>query len=475
MDFRMGVLAIFLATCLVWFGCEGPEGSQGEQGPQGPQGPGAPVLTYLGDDGNTCSHCHGSKVNTWHGTSHSEAYAALAEAGNQDNPYCLQCHTVGFDSPVASGDTTITVHGPDLTGFDDYWPPQTADDSARIDILQNVQCESCHGPMGPTIYDHAPEVSFDTRIENGVELSPCATCHSEVAEWHQSGHGTVMERLGMTVEEFTEEWGTSTTCAGCHTAAGFAISNDPALSGWALPVEADMVGCVACHDPHNAANEKQLRNLDDFSVIYDANQPATFTGYGPAQVCVQCHHARRSVTDVEEQIQNGDDHLGPHPSDQMDMFLGTGCYEIPDSTYSRSHPHQGLTESCVTCHMTDKPHVDPPALRPGHDFVPSVAACQGCHPELTEEGFFDHNGGQTEISNLMFDLITAIGVPVDSLGSPTATTVEQRMAGYAYVFVADDGSRGVHNPTYARNLLETAIHFINAANAQAQSKPLTNR
>jgi hypothetical protein len=320
-------------------------------------------------------------------------------------------------------------------------------------MLKQVQCESCHGAMGTTIYDHEPNVSFATR--EGMSL--CVKCHEQVEEWEESGHGMVLEAEG-TIEDFTSHYSRS-SCNGCHTSEGFISDNDP---DWPTldPEVYSLVGCPTCHDPHSDDLEHQLRNLDDVTVAFDSIEAATFTGFGNAQLCAQCHHARRDVDNVLGQIANGYAHFGPHGSPQMDLALGSGSYEIDGYTYERDHIHQSVEESCVTCHMTMRSHSDPLGWKGGHDFEPSVVACQGCHPGLTEEGVFDFNGGQTEIETLMDSLLTLIGVPEDSLGSATATTAEQRMAGYAYVFVGNDGSHGVHNPAYAKALLENAIEFL---------------
>ena len=465
MRLSLGILVIILGMSLMFFGCEGPkgdtgsQGSQGPTGPEGPEGPGYPTFTYLGDDGNTCAHCHASTVEMWDGTLHSEAYATLVDGGDQDDLFCLQCHTLGFDSPISEGDTSITVHGPDMTGFDDYWPPANAEDSARIAILKNVQCESCHGPMGPTIYNHEPMVSFATRAEGGVELSLCAKCHEQVTEWETSGHGTVLQRHEMTIEEFSEEFGRS-SCYTCHTAEGFASNNDPALAGMAIPETVSQIGCPACHTPHDGTLDFQLRNLDDVTVLYDANEAATFTGKGSAQICAQCHHGRRDVASVEDQIENGNAHFGPHESPQMDEYVGSGCYEIDGYTYERSHSHQSIPQACVSCHMTDVSHGDFQPEVAGHDFMPSLTACQPCHPGLTS---FDLNGFQSDVDDMLDELLTAIGVSSpDSLGSATATTPDQRKAGFAYAFVSADASHGVHNPAYTLSLLENAIDYANS-------------
>ena len=81
---------------------------------------------------------------------------------------------------------------------------------------------------------------------------------------------------------------------------------------------------------------------------------------------------------------------------------------------------------------------------------------------------FDIHGKVTEINNLMEQLINAIGVIPDNLGNPDSTTADQRMAGYAYVFVANDGSHGIHNYQYAKSLLTNALDYITTVNAVAE-------
>ena len=124
--------------------------------------------------------------------------------------------------------------------------------------------------------------------------------------------------------------------------------------------------------------------------------------------------------------------------------------------------------------MEMRSHSDPLGWKGGHDFEPTPATCTtaNCHSAMPEN--FDLNNQITEINNLLDQLITAIGEPIDSLGSATATSPEQRMAGYAYMFVLNDGSHGVHNPNYAKALLENAIDFINTYNA-AKSGAITRK
>jgi len=449
-----------LAVLAALWGCEGPEGPAGPKGDKGDTGDPYPQYSYLGDAANTCGHCHLGTVDQWSETGHSQAYEHLTAAAQQNNPYCLQCHTVGFDAAVNYGDTVLVDHGSDHSGYDDYWPPQTAQDSARAAKLQAVQCESCHGAMGPTIYNHTPEVSYATANEQGEPVAACAKCHdTQIEEWHDSGHGGVLTRGGITQEEFSAEFNRS-DCWTCHTTEGFVMTNDADHSTMTYPEMANLIGCVACHDPHNATNEKQVRTIADESVIYAVNQPATFTGYESAQICVQCHHARRDSTNVTNQIVRGTIRFGPHGSPQMDMFLGSGAYEIAGYNYDRGadnrHRRDDL-DACVTCHMTlvmehNREHRV-------HKFEPNAQeTCSQCHVGTAN---FDINGVQTEVQALMDTLLARINVAPDSLGSPRLTTMEQRKAAYAYSFVNNDGSKGIHNPAYARSLLNNAIEHLN--------------
>jgi hypothetical protein len=73
-----------------------------------------------------CISCHESACNKWKGTPHFQAYATLEKkakdpSNRQFDPECVACHVVGFGK-------TYGYAGP----FDKR--------------LQNVGCESCHGP-----------------------------------------------------------------------------------------------------------------------------------------------------------------------------------------------------------------------------------------------------------------------------------------------------------------------------------------
>ena len=77
-------------------------------------------------------------------------------------------------------------------------------------------------------------------------------------------------------------------------------------------------------------------------------------------------------------------HYGPHHGPQTAMLLGIGG--AGEAAEGSPSSHYSMVENtCVACHVGENDN---------HTFVPSVAACQGCHADLEN---FDLNGLQTEV------------------------------------------------------------------------------
>jgi len=517
--FRRFLLVLVIAVPFVLAGCEGDEGPMGPQGPEGPEGPQGPPgengqvfeYSYVGDKGEQCLHCHSTTVNSVMLTGHSSAYTDL-DAESQDSPYCLQCHTVGWDRPVAMpGDESwMDAANPDTMGYDDYYGVEGDEAEARRMALAGVQCESCHGPMGPEFNSHQPVVKFGdigshdpANITEDDIISLCWPCHSTQFEgpsgdfatgYATSGHAS---SAGGDLEEFNAEFGRG-SCAPCHTAEGFIAAKDPALANYEFDGEYNFIGCVTCHDPHMGqdagGNVHQLRSLEPQAIqyvdaAYDPEDPPALADHGNGQLCAQCHHARRDTDNVLGQIQDGYAHFGPHGSPQMDMYIGAGCYEIDGYDYEgtfdvaeagppTAHFSRYSEDACVACHMLREVQLHGELQGHAfHNFKPSNQAsdegpnCAGCHgapPDPEDEEFFDFSDGQTEVMALMDDLAGRFGYAdhaafMDAVDDDNAGwTVWQREAAYALVFVYNDGSRGVHNPVYAKSLLNNAIDYYDA-------------
>ncbi len=469
-------VSLWTLGVLVFPGCEG------ERGPRGPAGPGneQAEYTYLGEQGQACRHCHVRIVEAVAHTKHTRAFEDL-DAASRGRPYCLQCHTTGFDSRVSFGDTRIAEEnrGPDLYGYDDYFGVATEQAAMRREALQGVQCESCHGPMGPDFNDHRPLLSLATGIDGDISISLCYPCHkTQLEEWLDSGHGKVG---GIDLADFNAEFGGS-PCKSCHTSEGFAQANDPTIASYEFE-EYNFIGCPTCHDPHagraDGGNVFQLRSMQPVEVAYapglspgDPEVPRLVTG-GTGQSCAQCHHARRDNNNVAGQIRNGTQRFGPHGSPQMDTFLGAGCYEIPGYSYDRSAAHQGVPNACVYCHMVRETE------RQGqlqdhafHTFEPTVGNCKPCHT-MTD---FNYHNIQTIVEEKMDELAALLGFPSAEAFFAEGTGWNSRAAGvevwhreaaYALVFVSSDGSRGVHNAEYVMDLLDNAIDYAERNLGQA--------
>ena len=99
-----------------------------------------PAPQYAG--AQACSECHENIHNSAMDTRHAQAYESLRQVGQNKNPSCLPCHTVGFALP---------------TGFNSEF---------RTPHLRGVQCESCHGPAG----NHAANEN-DPLVRPRVEIA----------------------------------------------------------------------------------------------------------------------------------------------------------------------------------------------------------------------------------------------------------------------------------------------------------------
>lgn len=411
-----------------------------------------------------CQTCHAETFDTWTTSVHKRAWETLNAYGEGRNAYCLPCHTVG--AKAVNADPALNNGG--------Y-------DESAVARLQGVQCENCHGPGSA----HPNDL---TSVSVVASAGMCGSCHNgehhpTFDEWASSPHNSV-------VLDAAE----SASCAKCHNGiyAGTYL-DDPA--GFVNPTAVtDTLGitCAVCHDPHGNANPGNLRNASVTDVVLPDGTVVPEAGAG--RLCMSCHNGRRTPTNIEGQIANGNAHFGPHHSCQGDMLAGTGAYEdvTPGFPWTSSR-HLAVRDGCVHCHT--HPHGEGPATYTGHDFLPKPEACAECHGVITDfdqihaKEDFDGNGQiegvQDEIEGLLgllkLAIIDASTSPEDSLALATAvdfsaavgdtnlTTREQRESGYNYFFVDYDGSRGVHNTTYAIQLLQQSTLSLGTGQLPARA------
>ena len=86
----------------------------------------------------------------WRGHAHGRAYATLADRDKNFNLSCVGCHVTGYLRP---GGATVTHTGP----------------------LQNVGCESCHGPG--SMHSRDPAHAAVDVVRDPQERT-CLGCHT---------------------------------------------------------------------------------------------------------------------------------------------------------------------------------------------------------------------------------------------------------------------------------------------------------
>jgi hypothetical protein len=123
--------------------------------------------SFIGSD--ECASCHVEETAFWKETSHGHALETLVERDKAFDAKCIGCHVVGYDAPGGS-----------VLGRVRYRSEAKTADGASIAIdknLENVGCESCHGPgafhrFAPVDGDGRPQ-----HIVSSPDEAVCAQCH----------------------------------------------------------------------------------------------------------------------------------------------------------------------------------------------------------------------------------------------------------------------------------------------------------
>jgi hypothetical protein len=414
-----------------------------------------------------CSGCHaqdgapgGNQYESWSQTAHANAIDSLAEAGQDQNGFCLGCHTVG--SYGLNADASLNNGG-----FDEV----------SVERLQGVQCENCHGPGS----EH-PSPAFGS-VQVTLDAAVCGSCHNGTHhptfdEWQSSAHSGVVASAAARA-----------ACAKCHNGLESVRYLDDPLNyvpPATNPTASSPHTCAVCHDPHGNENPGSLRDASVTDVVLP--NAVLVEAAGAGRLCMSCHNGRRTETDVEDMIANGSSHFGPHHSVQGDMLAGVNAYEdiAPGFTFATSR-HILVQDACVTCHTSPNdgdPELGIPSFT-GHTFLPTVHACQPCHGELEDftdvlaKADFDGDGAiegvQEEVQGLLVTLEEVIieACPTEECrtkltenfeannGNATYTTPAMRAASYNWAYVSFDGSSGVHNAAYSVQLLQKSIESMN--------------
>lgn len=317
---------------------------------------------------------------------------------------------------------------------------------------------SCEGPAGLA----------------GIDANEsCTQCHNNdgVLEGKILQASVSQHQMGTSFERNSEE------CAVCHTSQGFiervATGELATASIVSNPIP---VGCTTCHTIHENYDTTDYALRVTEAVTLDMN--GVTIDLGSANVCATCHQPRTPSPTVDlastELITITNSRWGPHHGTQAAMIAGTAAYEVAGSvSYPSSSAHIGA--GCNSCHMAEAYG----SQAGGHTFSMTyeyhgseaiwTAGCTQCHSGI-DDGSPDFDETMDEVEGLVATLkssLEAAGILSASTGlvntsssSPISITVDQAAALYNYLYVMEDRSMGIHNPTYAKALLQNSIEVF---------------
>jgi hypothetical protein len=308
----------------------------------------------------------------------------------------LPCHTVAEPGLPDGGFVDVAAR----LGVTLASPPARGSWAAlprALRRLANVGCTACHGPGA------IPEESARWSI---LRADVCATCHDAppryplVAAWRASPLARADAHPGAT----------EPGCRDCHTTAGFLDAQKLRRLDLPPPSEVGPLGiaCAACHAPHDVHGPTALvRTLPPPPSLAGPGLPPAATS---SSVCLPCHAPPVA---------------GPAVSSAAALWLGRG------GSVTGPAPHAAV--DCSGCHDAR-----------GHDL--GTIRCTGCH-----------DAGPPAPDAAIAARAAALWARAGG-GSHTAPGTGAALRDLSLV-VFDRGA-AVHNPAYARALLDAAERVL---------------
>ncbi len=267
-----------------------------------------------------CGNCHASFQQQWSSTAHASAWDGLQGSGHAQSS-CEGCHTVNENGNYVT----------DSAGYN----------STQDSTYHDVQCESCHGPG----FEHAslpdgvagPLASIGIPMDLATATNGCGECHQGthhpfVEQWAESKHG-------YGGDAYIAE-GSRSPCQNCHEgrkAIEVNFGENTRFIEQSDPNNFQPIVCAVCHDPHNAANEGQLR--------------APLAEPSRNQVCIHCH-SREGAPQAGSATRRG-----PHAAQGL-LVIGEDAGWIPPNfagdtanAIAGTHGTEANPRLCASCHV----------------------------------------------------------------------------------------------------------------------------
>lgn len=349
-----------------------------------------------------------------------------------------------------------------------------------------------------------------------------ATAQNPSADWQKSKHAN--KDLAVHEATWEERKETAAHCGRCHSEQGFTawlpqlLKGDPSLIKKPDGSKADEafikslgltkdqvkpITCAVCHSSGSA-----LRVKDNLPLLPNG---LTVQNAGKGALCMACHNTRNGRINWENP--DPKNYTQPHDAAQSDVLLGKNVYFFND-TGATASPHATKTSNtCVACHkekskgghtlkpgecsvchgdkikkdvvqkgtvdllkqlaavvekkvLTVKDKVacvtswdpktdkDTPDTAVDGTKIKSVEIPAGIHGQVSLK--FTLQDGKAIYSQLanIKDACGQQGKPVFATSDPIVRAL------WNYLLVDYDGSKGVHNPMFTRNVLNATINTI---------------
>ena len=305
------------------------------------------------------------------------------------------------------------------------------------------------GPAGPAGAVGPAGPAGATGSAGTAATIACQDCHNDgsvltgkVAAWATSVHGSG------TAFAYA---GANPACTGCHSGSGFSA----ALAAKVVPGSAQKtalsnpsrIDCRACHQIHTTYTAKDW-TLEVVAPVKMIASDATYDG-GMGNLCANCHQQRTAFPAAKDgKVSVDSTHWGGHHGPETALLLGVGGAGLS----GKPTAHYTVENTCVGCHMGGA------SADANHSFVPVVGTCVKCHADAKS---LDVNGKQTEIKTELAAVKKALTTKglLDKDGVIVVGDYPTDYAGalWNYLLVEEDKSDGVHNPVYAKGLLDLAL------------------
>lgn len=277
-------------------------------------------------------------------------------------------------------------------------------------------------------------------------------------------------------------------CIGCHSGYAFSkgitelnklpegrkvtFTPEPgtqqgAAAAGEITVAVTPTDCMACHTGKGLDKLKSGRADTPTKQNIDA---------GKSALCITCHNARK-VPDI-----NDPERSAPHGSAEADVFYGSNGIRAAGFQIKESGHLKKISNPCIFCHM---PKVNNQAY---HGFKATEKnldqTCRKCHKQASAfniKGKADYNGDgkteglQDEVAGLMDILKSEITKALnggtfeakggkftfkDAQGKTVQANDKIYLAAYNWYLIDQDGSKGIHNPTFTVQLLQQSYKYL---------------